>query len=61
MSYDFNLKTENNHLIIGNIDANKLAEEYHDFDTLVELSINDEEKQHHYIGKFPFNGPSHVK
>ena len=28
MPYDFNLKTENNHLIIGEIDANELAEKY---------------------------------
>jgi len=28
MPYDFNLKTKNNHLIIGEIDANELAEKY---------------------------------
>ena len=28
MPYDFNLKTKDNHLIIGEIDANKLVEEY---------------------------------
>ncbi|ORX50737.1 hypothetical protein BCR36DRAFT_352074 [Piromyces finnis] len=38
---------------INRIDtAIKLAEEYHDFDTLVELSINNEEKQHYYIDQY---------
>jgi hypothetical protein len=32
--------------------AIELAEEYHDFETLVELSINDEEKQHYYIEQY---------
>jgi len=32
--------------------AIKLAEQYHDFDTLVELSINDDEKQHYYIDQY---------
>ncbi|OUM62672.1 hypothetical protein PIROE2DRAFT_61742 [Piromyces sp. E2] len=38
---------------INRIDtAIELAEEYHDFDTLVELSINDEEKQRYYIDQY---------
>jgi len=41
---------------LGNINridtAIELAEEYHDFDTLVELSINDEEKQRYYIDQY---------
>ncbi|ORX86289.1 hypothetical protein BCR32DRAFT_290138 [Anaeromyces robustus] len=32
--------------------AIELAEEYHDFETLVELSIDDEEKQHYYIDQY---------
>jgi len=32
--------------------AIELAEQYHDFDTLVELSINDDEKQHYYIDQY---------
>lgn len=39
MPYDFNLKKENNHLIIGNIDANDLAEKYG-----TPLYVIDEEK-----------------
>ena len=39
MPYDFNLKKENNHLIIGNIDANELAEKYK-----TPLYVIDEEK-----------------
>ena len=39
MPYDFNLKIENNHLIIGDIDANELAEEFK-----TPLYVIDEEK-----------------
>ena len=45
MPYDFNLKKENNHLIIGNIDANELAEKYK-----TPLYVIDEEKvRNNYI------------
>ena len=39
MAYDFNLKTKDNHLMIGDIDANDLAEKYN-----TPLYVIDEQK-----------------